>query len=60
MIQNAPELKQETYTSRARDGARITSSGQVRFEREATPEEIEQATGNAEPDEPKARQGEKA
>lgn len=54
--QNAPELKQETYYIEGK-GWRThhVISKTSSFEREATPEEIEKATGNAEPDEPKKR-----
>ncbi len=55
-IAYGPDLKQETYYIEGK-GWRThhVISKTSSFEREATPEEIEQATGNAEPDEPKKR-----
>lgn len=55
-IAYGPDLKQETYYIDGK-GWRThhVISNTSSFEREATPEEIEQATGKAEPDEPKKR-----
>lgn len=55
-IAYGPDLKQETYYIEGK-GWRThhVISNTSSFEREATEEEIEQATGKAEPDEPKKR-----